>query len=210
MRYLFSFLGKPPSPIFAPEPCANRFYIGAACDVPNNPCELLNPCSSDGRCILDAMAPAGYRCLCFSKFSYGRHCEFNHRPCPSGTDENQTLRKPLTTDSSEHDVEVAAKKRRVYQILSKSIGSSAILIIAGFITWVIIMDILKNMVLVSIQFMKKWSEYDEKSKQNYEDLSSFSDSSMSIPPILEVRKTLFLLYERFSFKSLFLLSCCLY
>ena len=139
----FVFLGKLTSPIFVPEPCANLSYIGATCDVPNNPCEMLNPCSADGRCILDAMAPVGYGCSCFSEFNYGSHCELDHRPCPSGTCENHTLRKPSVAGSSEKDVEVAAKKRRIHRILSKSIGSSAILIIVGFIMWVIIMDILK-------------------------------------------------------------------
>lgn len=56
-------------------------YVGNTCI---SICKL-NPCSNDGKCVLDSKAQYGYRCQCQSEMFYGRTCEYKYQyPCLSG------------------------------------------------------------------------------------------------------------------------------
>jgi len=50
------------SDYFVPNDCSDPNFIGSQCDIPANPCDLLNPCSDRDSCINDPTQPRGYTC----------------------------------------------------------------------------------------------------------------------------------------------------
>ena len=64
--------------------CPNDDYIGTHCNIPVDPCEVLQPCQNSGTCILNKTLSQQYSCQCRVGYE-GYDCDYDRRVCKEST-----------------------------------------------------------------------------------------------------------------------------
>lgn len=70
---------------FIPRQCPNASYMGPHCNISQQLCDILTPCSKSATCINDPTVPKGYQCLSSSDEND------DHYPCTSNPCRNNGL-----------------------------------------------------------------------------------------------------------------------
>ncbi|CAF2683712.1 unnamed protein product [Rotaria sp. Silwood2] len=71
---------SPPGPF----ECENKNYIGNNCSIPNDICQILQPCENQGICCFNETLSLPYICKCPLGYS-GYNCEHDNRICKNNT-----------------------------------------------------------------------------------------------------------------------------